>query len=93
MGRARRTLTDDGAAEVVYHLGASSPPATYQQPANTLEVARIYDQYELPSLMTIDPPDFLARARRTGMNATAFTRQDQVGYSKEASSRVIDREI
>ena len=82
MGRARRTLTDDGAAEVIYHLGASSPPVTYQQPANIRKTARIYDQYELASLLTIDPPDFFARARRTGLNESAFHPTNQVGHTR-----------
>ena len=76
MGRAYRTLTDDGCGEIIHHIGAVSPPPIFSivkrsssQPTKKF-AATIHDQYEIPFITTIAPPDF---ANRKHM----YTRQER----------------
>ncbi len=68
VGRARRTLTDDGSADVVHHIGIISPPASYsivKRPSTqirTTVTTSTTDQYEYPRVTTTAPPDFLDRS-------------------------------
>jgi hypothetical protein len=69
IGRARRTLTDDGSADVVHHVGIVSPPPAYSivkrlstQIRATITTSTT-DQYELPQVITVPPPDFVDRSQ------------------------------
>jgi hypothetical protein len=67
MGRARRTLTDDGSCDIVHHVGISSPPIIYSDLERSLSQTRlkltgtIHDQYDMSHLTTFHPPDFIDR--------------------------------
>lgn len=69
MGQARRSLTDDGSADVVHHIGIISPPPSYsivKRPSvqiRTTVTTSTTDQYELPQLTTVSPPDFVDRSQ------------------------------
>ena len=69
VSRARRTLTDDGSADVVHHIGIVAPPASYsivERPLPQIRTAittSTTDQYQLPQVTTIDPPDFVDRSQ------------------------------
>ncbi|CAF1311454.1 unnamed protein product, partial [Adineta steineri] len=69
MGRARRTLTDDGNADVVHHIGIIAPPTTFsiiKQPTTQLRATSTTsttDHYELPRIITVSPPDFSNRTQ------------------------------
>ncbi|CAF0807335.1 unnamed protein product [Rotaria sp. Silwood1] len=66
-GRARRTLTDDGSADVVHHVGIISPPPSYTTvkqrpvPKPTTITTKTTEQYETPHVLTVPPPDFVER--------------------------------
>ena len=65
MGRARRTLTEDGSCDIVHHVGISSPPIIYSDLERSLSQTRlkltgtIHDQYDMSHLTTIHPPDVI----------------------------------
>ena len=68
VGRARRTLTDDGSADVVHHIGIVSPPlpsySMEKQPSThkrTTITTSTTDRYNLPHVITVPPPDFADR--------------------------------
>lgn len=68
VGRARRTLTDDGSADVVHHIGIVSPPlpsySMEKQPSThkrTTITTSTTDRYDLPHVITVPPPDFADR--------------------------------
>ena len=67
ISRARRTITDDGSADVVHHVGIISPPLSYsivQRPSTQIRTTittSTTDQYELPQVTTVSPPDFIDR--------------------------------
>jgi hypothetical protein len=64
MGRARRTLTDDGSADVVHHIGIVSPPLSYsivKRPSPQTKTTSTTDQFEPPHVSTVAPPDFVDR--------------------------------
>ena len=65
VGRARRTLTDDGSADVIHHVGIISPPLSYSivapTPKRTTISTSTRNQYETPQVTTISPPDFVDR--------------------------------
>jgi len=69
MRHARRTLTDDGNADVVHHVGIVSPPLSYTivKPLPTQKRTTITtsttDQYEAPRVTTVAPPDFVDRSQ------------------------------
>ncbi len=63
MGRARRTLTDDGSADVVHHVGIISPPTSFSIVKRPTVTTSTTDQYELPQISTIAPPDFADRSQ------------------------------
>jgi hypothetical protein len=77
MGRARRTVTDDGCTDVVHHVGLASPPIIYsslQQPSSPTTItieAIVNDRHEIPYLTTVDPPDFLDRNHNDGSLGTS----------------------
>jgi len=68
MGRARRTLTDDGSADVVHHIGIVSPPPSIsivKRPSTQIRATittSTTDQYELPQVSIVAPPDFVERS-------------------------------
>ncbi|CAM4799470.1 unnamed protein product [Rotaria magnacalcarata] len=65
MGRARRTIIDDGSTDVVQHVGIISPPQIYSilipptSQTNTTLTSKVNNLYEVPTLTTVDPPDFV----------------------------------
>lgn len=61
MGRARRTLTDDGSADVVHHVGIISPPPAISIIKRPSPPVQTIDRYQIPQVSTIDPPDFVDR--------------------------------
>ena len=67
ISRARRTLTDDGSADVVHHIGIVSPPPSFsivKRPSTQIRTniaTSTTDQYQLPQVSTVDPPDFADR--------------------------------
>ncbi|CAF3139432.1 unnamed protein product [Rotaria sp. Silwood2] len=66
MGRARRTLIDDGSNEIIQHVAIVSPPPVYSffipsSQTNTTLTTMINDQHEIPHITTIDPPDLIDR--------------------------------
>jgi hypothetical protein len=76
MGRARRTLTDDGSGDVVHHIGSVSPPpiSIVKRPATRIRTTittSTTDQYELPQVTTVPPPDFDDRSQ-------VFIRQQRI---------------
>jgi len=69
MGHARRTLTDDGSADVVHHISVVSPPTAISiikrsptQIRSTVTTSTT-DQYESPQVITVAPPDFVDRSQ------------------------------
>ena len=69
IGRARRTLTDDGSDDVVHHIGLVSPPPSFAMaPQHSSHVRATVststtDYYELPRITPVAPPDFPDRNR------------------------------
>ncbi|CAF1029712.1 unnamed protein product, partial [Adineta ricciae] len=66
MGRAHRTLTDDGNTDVVHHIGIASPPTSFslvKRPTTQIHMSTTStsDQYETPRVITVAPPDFPQR--------------------------------
>jgi hypothetical protein len=67
MGRARRAVVNDGSGEIVQHVGVSSPPTVYSNPQRSSSQPRfdltrsLYDQYAIPHVTTVYPPDFVDR--------------------------------
>lgn len=90
LGRARRTLTDDGSADVVHHIGIVSPPPAYlmdQQPSphmRTTISTSTSNQFEYPQVITIPPPDFadrqdiVVRKRRLNSHPAQPSTDDQL---------------
>jgi hypothetical protein len=58
MGRARRTLTNDGSGEIMHHISTVSPPAIYSLDKRSSPQARII------VTATIDLPDFRHRSEK-----------------------------
>jgi hypothetical protein len=80
MGHARRTLTDDGSADVVHHIGIVSPPPSYSivkrpsaqtRPTTTTSTT---DQHQIRRISTVSPPDFPIRSQ-------VYTRQERIPSS------------
>ena len=77
MGRARRTVTDDGCADVVHHVGLASPPTIYanvKQPSSQTRItitATVNDDLEIPYVTTVEPPDFVDRNPNDGSLGTS----------------------
>jgi len=67
MGHARRTLTDDGSADVVHHISIVSPPPSIsivKRPSTQIRsTTSTTDQYESPQVITVAPPDFVDRSQ------------------------------
>ncbi|CAF1094059.1 unnamed protein product [Rotaria sordida] len=80
MGRARRTLIDDGSNEIIHHVGIISPPPIYSIliPSTSQINTTIYDQHEIPHITTVDPPDFIDQKQ-------IYIRQEQ-----DYSDKIID---
>ncbi|CAF4404984.1 unnamed protein product [Rotaria socialis] len=62
MGRARRTIIDDGSTDVVQHVGIIAPPQIYS--ILTSSASKVNNLNEVPILTTVDPPDFADRKKR-----------------------------
>lgn len=69
IGRAHRTMTDDGSADVVHHIGITSPPAAFvadkTSPSRirTTMSTSVTERYEEPHIVTVPPSDFKDRER------------------------------
>ena len=55
MGRARRTVTHDGASDIIHHIGGISPPAIYSVDKQPSSSSRINTRV----ITIVDPPDFV----------------------------------
>ena len=79
IGRARRTLTDDGSDDVVHHIGLLSPPPSFAMaPQHSSHVRATVststtDYYELPRITPVPPPDFPDRNRTYVRQARAHS--------------------
>jgi hypothetical protein len=99
IGRARRTLTDDGSADVVHHIGIVSPPPSYsivKRPATkirTTMTTSTSDQHEVPRITIISPPDFPnrshARQERISSSTVKIHSDDLIDAPLSASQQIL----
>jgi hypothetical protein len=73
MGRARRTLTNDGSSDVIQHISGVSPPPIYSVNKPLLSI-----QANIRIMKTIDPPDFDVRNRDDELHRNTYTQIPQI---------------
>jgi hypothetical protein len=84
MGRARRTLTNDGSSDVIHHISGVSPPPIYSVNKRSSSQARIRftatinEPYDSSYITAIDPLDFVDRNRQDGMIITQHHPQTKI---------------
>ena len=69
VGQAHRTMTDDGSADVVHHIGITAPPTSFiaDKPSpsrvRTTVTTSVSGRYQQPQVSTVSPPDLASRER------------------------------
>ncbi|CAF3643377.1 unnamed protein product [Rotaria sordida] len=103
--RARRTLTDDGSADVVHHVGIIAPPPSYTTakqrltPKPTTITTKITEQYESRHILTVPPPDFADRTRvyvrkdRAQSNVVQPTSDDLIEGALSTSQQILFKDL
>lgn len=94
MGRARRTVIDDGSLDVVNHVGVISPPPVFSiaipstsKTTCTTSQSTVINRYEIPNITTVDPPDFIDRKKTT----TSIEQDPRDTVTDRFVSRLIER--
>ncbi|CAF1006180.1 unnamed protein product [Adineta steineri] len=84
MGRARRSLTEDGSEHFVHYIGTTLPPPIYSDNKQSSSknritfTATIYDQYDLPYTTDVDSLDITDR------------KQMRIQQEKDSSNKITD---
>jgi hypothetical protein len=84
MGRARRTLTNDGTTDIIHHISSVSPPPIFSSSKRSLPTSQTRkrltttEPYDKLYITTIPPPDFPDRNQKDENIRTSYRLQAKI---------------